>query len=281
MKRKILAVTFFLLTAACATARDRGLDIRATGREVFEITPREIVTTTFRVTNSTSERHLFISKVKLPEGWKLITEDFPFELGPNESITKLVSFFVPETTSAGRYRVEYLVIARKYPAIRDFYTIDVIVLPGSKKEIPETLPYVIAGEEYKVCFSVINKSKTENTFNISVESSENTPFTIDSSKFKLGPGKSRITTVTVMTDAKITKKLKHRLRVTAQAGQADKPETRASAVHSIEIIPRRDNAIEDSGGAISAEDTTRQSSYKVEDKAALIQLKKKLKIAIV
>src|SRR3989304_9600281 len=129
MKTKIFAVTFSLLTAACVTAKDRGLDIRPVGREVFETTTREIVTTTFRVTNSTSERRLFISEVELPPGWRLITEDFPFELGPYESITKLVSFFVPETTPAGKYRVKYLVRARKYPAIRDFYTIDVIVLP--------------------------------------------------------------------------------------------------------------------------------------------------------
>ena len=282
MRKKFLAVIFCLLIAASAASSDMGLDVRPAGREVFEITPREIVTTTFRVTNSTSERRLFIGEVELPEGWRLITEDFPFELGPNEDITKLVSFFVPETTSAGRYKITYLVRARKYPSIRDFYTVDVIVSPGSKeKELQESPPFVVAGEDYRVCFSVINKTKTENTINISVESSENIPFSVDSASFKLGPGQSRIITVTVRPPANIAKKIEHRLRVTAQIGQDGKPGTQASAVHSIDIVPRAESAIEESGGEISAEDTIRQSSDRVEDKTTLIHLKKKSMIAIV
>ncbi|GAG06553.1 unnamed protein product, partial [marine sediment metagenome] len=115
---------------------------------------------------------------------------------------------------------------------------------------------------------------------ISVESSENIPFSVDSARFKLGPGQSRIITVTVKPDENIAKKIEHRLRVTAQIGQDGKPGTQASAVHSIDIVPRGESAIEESGGAISAGDIIIHSSSKIEDKAALIHLKKKSMIAI-
>ena len=150
MKRKLLTIAICLSVAVYVIASDRGLDVIPTGRQLFEIAPEQIVTTAFHVTNSTYKKRLFISEVKLPEHWRLITEDFPFELEPGENITKLVSFFVPEKTPAGRYRIRYLVRARKSPLICDFCTIDVIVLPPikEKREPPQTLPHVIAGAEY-------------------------------------------------------------------------------------------------------------------------------------
>ena len=277
MKRMPLAIMFLALTAPYVAAADEGLEVRPAGGELFQVRPREIVTTTFRVTNRTDENRLFISEVELPEGWRLITEDFPFELKPHESVAKLVSFLVPETTSIGRYKIKYVVRAREYPAIRDFHTIEVIVLPGRKEKEPqETPPYAIAGEDYRICFSVTNNSQAEDIITISVESSEDIPLTVDSQKFKLGPGQSRIITVTVRPDAGIAKKLKHRLRVTAQIGQSGKPETQASAVHSMEIAPRPESAVGKQSRAISGEDTIRQPSGKVEYRAPRIQQKKKM-----
>lgn len=88
MRNRALAILFFLLTAAYAAADDKGLDVRPAGREFFEIAPREIVTAAFRVTNTTRENRLLISEIELPEGWKLIAEDFPFELGSTKVLPK-------------------------------------------------------------------------------------------------------------------------------------------------------------------------------------------------
>ncbi|HDZ69340.1 MAG TPA: hypothetical protein ENH43_02855 [Phycisphaerales bacterium] len=148
MKRKLLAIVFCLLTltAAYVIAEGRSMEVRPAGRGLLETRPAEIVTTTFRVTNNTGKKYEFISNIELPEGWVFITEDFPFDLGPNESRTKPISFFVPETTPAGTYEITYLVGARKYPAVRDFFTIDVVVLPHSKldKQSEKHLPSVLA-----------------------------------------------------------------------------------------------------------------------------------------
>ncbi len=125
----------------------------------------------------------------------------------------MVNFFVPETTSQGRYKIKYLVHDRKYPSVYDFYTIDVVVLPAKpEKKQPEISQYVVAGEEYKICFLIINKSETEDIIYVSVDSSENVPFTVDTNNFRLGPSQSKIITVTIKPDAKIAKTFKHNLR---------------------------------------------------------------------
>jgi len=228
-----------LLMAASVKAQGTGIEVRPTGRELVETEPRRIVTTTFRITNLTDKRREFVSELILPKEWVLITEDFPFDLGPNETITKLVSFLVPETTPADRYKITYLVRARKYPSIRDFYSIDVVVLPYSKLEVKllETPQYITAGEYYRVCFLVTNKSNKENTVSISIDSSQNIPFTVDSEIFELAPWQSKTVTVSVRPDAKTAKTLKHRLRLTAQIVEDRKSKTQADAASVVEIVP--------------------------------------------
>ncbi|MCJ7778593.1 MAG: hypothetical protein MUP16_09800, partial [Sedimentisphaerales bacterium] len=104
MRSTFLTIVFYLvtLTVAHGTAQGLGLEVRPAGKELFETKPRGIVAITFRVTNTTNLQYEFTSETELPEGWVLITKDFPFDLGGNESTTKLVSFIVPEETPAGR-----------------------------------------------------------------------------------------------------------------------------------------------------------------------------------
>lgn len=249
MRCTLLAIVFYLITmtAAIDTAQGLGIEVRPAGKEVFEAKPKGIVSLTFRVTNTTSRQSEFTSEIDLPEGWGLITKDFPFDLGANETITKLVSFTVPETAQAGRYKITYHVKMRKYPSIHDFYTVDAVVLPHSKLEVKllETPQRIIAGEYYQARFLVTNNSNTENTVGISIDSSENIPFTIDTDEtLKLAPWQSKTVTVWVEPDAIIAKILKHRLRLTAQIVGNSKPETQAKAESMVEIISR---AREDEG----------------------------------
>lgn len=246
MRRTFLSIVFYLVTLAVAydTAQGLGLEVRPAGKELFETRPRGIVAVTFRVTNTTSQQHEFTSEVELPEGWVLITKDFPFDLGGNESTTKLVSFIVPEATPAGRYKITYLVKMRKYPSIRDFYTVNVLVLPYSKLEVKllETPQYIIADEHYQARFLVTNKSNTENTVSVSIDSSENVPFVVDAETFKLAPWQSKTVTVWVGPDVKIANILKHRLQLTAQIVEDGRPKTQAKAESTVEIISQTNEA---------------------------------------
>lgn len=177
----------------------------------------------------------------------LITQDFPFELNPNETDTKLVSFFIPQTAIAGKYEITYIIKDKKYPEIRDISTAYVIVLPVSKLEVKllESPDYVIAGEEYNASFIITNLGNTEYTISAELASSENLPFALDAEKFMLGPGRSKKITAKVKTDAKITKKLKNNLRLTVQAVNDSKVEAKAQSSGIVDILPRVSGIKED------------------------------------
>ena len=164
MKRIFLITYVCLLMAASVNAQGTNIEVRPAGKELVETEPRMIVTTVFRVTNSTDKKREFISEIKLPKGWTLVTKDFPFELNSNVSDRKLISFFVPQATLAGKYEITYVVRDRRYPSVRDFYTIYVVVLPVAKLEVKllDTPEAVIAGQNYHTSFVIVNQGNTEN-----------------------------------------------------------------------------------------------------------------------
>jgi len=227
-----------LASVPCLEAGEQGVEVSAIQGELLETEPRRIVTTVFRVTNKGSERREFIADIKLPDGWIVITRGFPFELGANQSDTRLVSFFVPQRFLAGKYRVAYFIKARRYPSISGFYTISVVVLPVTKLEVKllEAPEYVIAGEEYRASFIVINESNVEKAVSIEIDSGEDLPATVDAEALHLTPGESKTVMVTVKTDGKMRKELKHRLQLTAKFIENEK--TKAQATSVVNVIPR-------------------------------------------
>ena len=126
MKTFYHIVISLLLCAPCLGAQENGVEVRPSGIDLLETEPRRIATAVFQVTNETSEKEKFLSEVKLPQGWTLITNHPSFELGPHESDTRLVSFLVPQSALAGQYELTYFVKGRKLPSFTDSYTIDVV-----------------------------------------------------------------------------------------------------------------------------------------------------------
>jgi len=235
-------IGFAAFTTVQPAVAAQSLEVRPVGRELFQTEPRQIVSTSFRITNNSADNLELISTAELPNGWVLITDDFPFDLAANESTTKLLSFFIPETTPAGKYKISYIVRSRMYPSIRDFYTIDLVVLPYSKLEakLAETPQYISSRKCYRTCFSITNKSNREHTIKLSVVSSDNLPFEMDKQTLTLAPWESQTVIVMVKTDPKPAHTLKHQLQLTAQIIDEGKPEGEAKAISIMEILPQPD-----------------------------------------
>jgi len=241
LKRKLfilLIISHFFFFAGTLDAQQRGIEVRISGQELFETEPKNLVTTTFEVTNTSDEELEFISQVKLPAGWKLITPSFPFRLAPKTSEIRLVSFFIPRTALAGKYEIGYRVNSVKYPAISDFARIFVVVLSVTKLQAkflqaPES---VIAGEPYETIFSVINASNIENRVVIKIQSGQDLPYTVEPEKLKLAPGESKTVKVNVKTDEKLRKGFKHHLKLTVQSVENKKMSGQARC--AVNIIPR-------------------------------------------
>ncbi|MDQ1329453.1 MAG: hypothetical protein QG641_2743, partial [Candidatus Poribacteria bacterium] len=219
---------------------EESVEVRSSGKMLYEAAPRQIVTATFQVKNIAKERIQFDSEVKLPEGWKLITSEFPFELNADESDTRLVSFFIPQKTLAGRYEITYLVRNRKNLSANGFETISVVILPLFKLEarVLETPEWTIAGKDYQVSFLVASWTNSTSKIVVEAESENKWPVVIDQEKFQLNPSESRIVKVTVKTEANLRKKTKHYLKLKAKASVLNNGKAEASAENWVEIIPR-------------------------------------------
>lgn len=214
----------------------------------------------FRVTNNTDQEREFISEVKLPEGWTLITKDYPFELEPQEYDIRLLSFFVPQTALAGKYRITYFVRDKAVPSLTGFYPIFVQVVPliKIKAELLQAPKYVIAGDSYQVIFVITNESNIETTIRTIANSSGNFPFNMDPNDFKLQPGESKKLNLMVETDENIQKEFKEVIQISAEVIEHIRPEDlsgeeeltewsktavkhekfKAHAIATIDIIPR-------------------------------------------
>ncbi len=229
----LISIFFFIIPVS--QAQERGVSVSLTGQEVFEVEPKNVVTTTFNVRNTANEKQELTAYLILPEGWKNLTGEFPFTLEPGSNKIELVSFFIPKQTLAGKYKITYMVRSETNIAVRDFKTIYVSVLPVSKIQarLLESPEYVIAGQEYQAVFIVTNESNADSIINISANSGYNLPYNIDAEKIRLGPGASETVKVTVKTNEKTVKKLKHLLRLIARSGGE-----KAEASAYVEIIPK-------------------------------------------
>lgn len=196
----------------------------------------------------------------------LISEIPPFALNPNEADTKLVSFLVPQMTLAGRYEITYVIRDRKYPSIRDFYTTYVTVLPIIKLQakLLESPQFVIAGEEYQSSFVITNQGNTEYGIDTEIISGEDVPYVADAETFTLAPGQSKTVLVDVKTDAKITKKLRHRLQLIARVSEDSRAKMKAESASWVEILPKI-SGVEDNFHRIPAELTFRYVSQENQD----------------
>lgn len=238
MRKLFSILTLCLLLATPLEAGKGSLQVTLRGRRGIETEPKRTITFVYMVANKTAEKRQFETEIKLPEAWRVVTRDSSFELEADESGIRLVSFFIPQATLAGSYQINYSVKEIEHPSFGYLDTLQVVVLPVSKLELKllEAPEYVIAGEDYRASFVVTNASNIENRVSIRIDSEENLPFAADTADLKLAPGESKKVTVTVKTDPKTKKVLRHRLKLTAQVFQDES--VRAQAMSFVQITPR-------------------------------------------
>ncbi|MFO7962984.1 MAG: carboxypeptidase-like regulatory domain-containing protein [Desulfobacterales bacterium] len=232
-----LVIALLFTSAEMGGAREHGVDLRINGRGLYESEPKNVVTTSIEATNTADEALDFLLDCELPKNWKLVTPSFPFHLAPNETNIRPVCFFIPETAVAGTYEIICRVHSIVYPAISDSVRLNVVVRSVSKLRaalhtVPET---VIAGRGYEAVFSVTNAGNTEMSVLFDVRSGQNIPHTIEPEAATLAPGRSRAVTVSVETDEKLRRRLRHHLVLRARSEDG---QTTGHAGCAVDVIPR-------------------------------------------
>lgn len=216
-----------------------GLESRILGSTLTESNPRNVLTATFEVTNTTNAYMECLPRIELPSGWKLVTPQIPLGLERNQTSVFLLSFFIPADAKADTYTVKCIFTAVHVPSISSVQTLTVKVLPvtGVNVRLIEAPRTVVAGQPYTASFLVTNLSNQMQHIRARITSTHDFPFTADTLDLTLDPAGSQVLTVAVRTSEDISAGFTHRLACTVAI--LDKPELSAEAHALVEIIPVR------------------------------------------
>jgi len=231
-------IFFFLaLPAVCFGQARSKVDARAAQPRI-ESTKENVLAATIIVKNTSARKQSYSARVVLPEGWKLILRETPFELPAGQQDTRLISFSLPPETPSGVYQLRYFISDRSAPSEETEVLIEVVVLPVQRIDLHllENPRFVVAGKGYAVQFSITNAGNVSSKVRLRTRNSENYPVKLDSNQITLRPRETRVVTVLVSTIRNIPGKVIHSLELTAQLVQ--EPGTTAKASSVVDIIPQ-------------------------------------------
>ena len=227
----------FLLASEAPAQSPDSVDARAAG-SVLEVRQGNVLATAVLVRNPSAVRKTYNVRVALPDGWKPILRDTRFELAPGQSDTRLLSFSLPASASAGTYRVRYLITDQDAPARETEVAIEVRIIPVLKLELKllEAPRFVAAGQRYTVRFALTNLGNMAGRVRLSARNVDDFAVQIDSPRVFLEPKQTRTITAVVMTVRDNRGKLANALEMTAQLGADSTVRARAASV--VDVIPQ-------------------------------------------
>lgn len=229
---------FFLLLPVQLFGQPKGNVDAYAAQPRLEIGRGNILTAGIVVRNPLTRIQTYVTKVVLPQGWRLLIRETSFELLPGQQDTRLVSVSLPAETPAGLYRIRYFISDRTTPSEETEIVVDVVILPSLRLDLQllEAPRFVVAGRQYAVRFSVTNAGNVASRVRLTSRSSENYLLRLDSSQIALRPRETRNVTVLVSTAADIPDKVIHSLELTALHLQDSTITAKASGV--VDIIPQ-------------------------------------------
>ena len=231
------ALALVLLAAwALSGLAAAGLQVVPADASILSKSPRDVVTSVFRVRNRTGAAMELEPSLVLPAGWRAITPGFPFRIAPGGTSVQLVSFAVPAGAPAGDYRVVYRVVERQRPGRAAQSGLRVRVLPvwGLAAEVVSLPRIAIAGESFTARYQVINGSNAPLAVRYGVDSHLGNQVEPGRGTLTLAPGASAPLDVEVRTQEG-GKRLRERITLHLEApaaGLSDQVE------RGVEIVPR-------------------------------------------
>ena len=238
MKISANIILFALFLSAPLYAIDSDIEVRPANEDFIESMPNQNVTTVLHVTNRSGELLEFVSDVELPEGWKLITREFPFELDDQQTEMKLLSFYVPHAAPAGQYQVAYRIRSRKYPSISGMTILQIQVQTHREYRLSILNPpeMAIAGDSVSFKILAENLSNVHDSLRIECTKSGTHRVVLHPAQISLAPKASRSIDVVIHTDRELSydsnQFIQYRLFIQGQ----DKPA--ATVQSSIRILSR-------------------------------------------
>ena len=208
------------------------------GATFVEGVPGRVYTAVFIVTSSDPEQRLVVTAVDVPEGWRAITPPSEFKVAAGDSITRLISFKVPEKAVARPHAIRLSVWYDGDAESSVEAAVEVSVRPSYRADIQITdFPrHVRAGEPIRATVLLQNRGNREITVDLRARGNLNWKSTLEASSIVLPVGESRQLALTVDTPRLIPVTTHYAMRVEASVEGA--PEHSVDASTRIDVIPR-------------------------------------------
>jgi len=235
MKRfAYIGLIMFVASCSYFYAAQERLLVRPVHEEIIEVQPGQSATTVFEISNLTSSVQDLEIHVQLPEDWRLITREFPFQMKSGKSEIKLLGFKVPGNVPAGEYPIQVRLHNRQFPELDDFYKFRVVVKSISKLslQVLSGPDYIQAGESIEVFFMIHNQSNQPEIICIEPRRCKYT----GENNIKLASGEIYKFLVTASTDAASKQLIQKNVEVTASIQGNENVKSRA--IHRLDIVPR-------------------------------------------
>ncbi|HEY6953573.1 MAG TPA: hypothetical protein VI758_14290, partial [Bacteroidota bacterium] len=236
--RIFFVICFLSAAVPLAFARQQGEEeVRPASSAPLESRPGTVAAVGIKVTNTAVQKRQYQSQLVLPQGWKVVARDFPFELQPSESDVRLVSFSIPSDAPARTYTIRYT-IQTELPAHHEATgTIVVVVAPVVELELKllNAPRFAVTGSTFKTDFLLTNKGNSPAAVMLRFRSSQNFVVKSDSSLLHLSPRETRQVQAGVSTDPTLGR-INHTLELEAIFANDTTVRSKVSSV--VEVVPR-------------------------------------------
>lgn len=238
---------FFILWLAVAVAGvctlpAQQISVRSAVPGGIPAKPGTVVATGVSVRNTSNVAARYTSRIELPDGWRVVTRDFPFSLQAGAADIRLLSFSVPVNAPARQYQIRYSVSDSS--GHTGSTEIPVIVPPivRLQLEVTNAPRYISAGNTFSTTFALSNLGNASTSVRLRTRSSADFPVSLDSTVLHLGAREVRSLMVRVNAGQQ-SGRLSHTLELEAVSGLDSTVVVRASSV--VEVVSRADKTEEE------------------------------------
>ncbi|MEA1987181.1 MAG: hypothetical protein U9N76_06810 [Candidatus Marinimicrobia bacterium] len=203
-----------------------------------EVKPGRIVTFPIIIKNNGDGEIVYINNLKLPYGWRAITDEKENSINKNERKLELLSVFIPIEIFAGEYNVEYIVIDKRYPQKVNVVSIPITILPIINLNVVSMNienKSIIAGNDIDATFLISNSSNSGVKIKINAQSNLYYDVELKKKQIFLKPNEKKTIYIKVKTNKDIKKKINHNMTFSCKI--INNRNITATATHQTEIIP--------------------------------------------
>jgi hypothetical protein len=237
--RTIVSLLLLSALVVISAQQSRGqsrlaLGLEIVGEERLTVTPGEVVTLVFRVSND-GDRQLMVDPFfDLPEGWFAVRPSTQLEVPARARSVGFLSFRPPSTAGAGEYAVGVRLGSGAMSIQANVAVLVEAVERLSVRVSPEA-GFVVAGNQHQLAIEVGNLGNTPALVDLKVRVTPSTVIQIDVESLELVPGEEGFVIATIETPEGPNQGLSYAAYVSASI--RGHPDSFAAASAAFRVIP--------------------------------------------